>query len=150
MIRFDFQGTGDLEDFTNLAQGWYTVRVDEVRETLTREGNPRWIMKLVVAEGDFSGRVATWDGLVWSDRGASRARRILEALGIDASGEVELETADLLGRRADVELVPEEWENPDTGRRQRRNRVSYDGYAPAGSVEERRRAEAEGLPMVVR
>jgi hypothetical protein len=148
-MRYDFSETDETDDYTNLDQGWYTVGVEEVRESLTRDGAPRWGLKLVVCEGEFCGRIAAWDGLVWSERGASRAKRLLEAFGIDASGEVEIVPVDLIGRRADVELVPEEWENPDTGRRSRRNRVPYDGFARAGSVEERRRAETEGLPMVV-
>lgn len=149
-MRYDFTGLEEVEDFTNLDQGWYTVRVEEVRESTTRDGSTRWGLKLVVAEGDYAGRVAAWDGVVWSDRGAPRAKRVLEALGIDVEGVVELEPTDLIGCRADVELRCEEWENPDTGRRQRRNRVSYDGFAPPGFVQERRRAEAEGLPVVVR
>jgi len=149
-MRYDFTGLEEVEDFTNLDQGWYTVRVEDVRESITREGSPRWGLKLVVADGDYAGRLAAWDGVVFSERGAPRAKRVLEAFGIEADGEVELETTDLIGRRADVELVVEEWENPDTGRRQRRNRVSYDGFAPPGSVRERRRAEAEGLPVIVR
>jgi len=133
-MRWNFKDVVDTEDFASLPQGWYTVKVEEVRESRTRDGDGRWGLKLVVAAGPFAGRIAAWDGLVWSERGSPRAKRLLEALGVDARGEVELETRDLLGRCLDVELVVEEWENPVTSRRQRRNVVPYGGFAPEGSA----------------
>ncbi|MCB9915544.1 MAG: hypothetical protein H6828_10405 [Planctomycetes bacterium] len=133
-MRYDFQGTDMRQDFTNLAPGWYTIAVHEVREGRTREGEPRWGLKLLVAEGAYTGRYAAWDGMVWSERGARRTRQVLEALGVDASGVVDIEPSALLGRTADVQLAPEEYEHPVTGRVERRNRVTYDGWASAGSA----------------
>ena len=133
-MRFDFTEIHDTDDFVNLEPGWYTVSVQEVREGRTREGDPRWGVLLRVAEGEFAGRFAAWDGIVWSERGAQRAKLVLDAFELDTRGEVELEPKDLLGRSVDVQLVPEEYEHPVTGRRQRRNRVPYSGYAVAGSA----------------
>jgi hypothetical protein len=133
-MRWDFTDVDEAEDFASLPQGWYTVKVDEVREGKTRDGTDRWGLKLVVTQGPYAGRVAAWDGLVWSDRASSRAKRLLGAMGIDSSGEVDLGPQDVLGRCLDVELVPEEWENPVTGRRQRRNVVPYDGIASEGAA----------------
>ena len=148
-MRWDFTDVSETEDFTSVPPGWYSVAIEEIREGLTRDGDARWGLCLVVTRGEYAGRVAAWDGLVWSDRCAPRVKRVLEILGVDTGGEVELEPHDLKGRRADVQLVPEEWEHPVTGRRQKRNRVSYNGYAPEGTAEERLGAETEGLPMVV-
>ncbi len=150
MMRWDFTDVMDTEDYASLPQGWYTVRVDEVRSGRTRDGDERWGMRLVVADGPFAGRTAAWDGLVWSERGSPRAKRLLEALGIDAKGVVELETQDLLGRDLDVELVTEEWENPSTGRRQRRNRVPYEGFAARGSANTRIGSEGSEEPAPLR
>lgn len=149
-MRIDLTDVNDTEDFASLPQGWYTVKVEEVREGRTRDGDCRWGLKLVVTTGPFAGRIAAWDGLVWSDRGSSRAKRLLTALAFDGPGEIEVEPHDLLGRSMDVELVPEEWENPVTGRRQRRNTVPYDGFASAGSVRGEQEREEDGMPMVVR
>ena len=148
-MRWDFTNVSETEDFASVPPGWYTVRIEEIREGVTRDGDPRWGFCLVVSQGEYAGRIAAWDGIVWNDRCAPRAKRVLEILGVDSDGEVELEPHDLKGRRADVVLVPEEWEHPVTGRRQKRNRVPYHGYAPEGSAEERHGAETEGLPMVV-
>jgi hypothetical protein len=143
-MRFDFTEIHDTDDFVNLEPGWYTVSVQEVREGQTREGDPRWGLLLRVAEGEFAGRFAAWDGIVWSERGAQRAKRVLDAFELDTRGAVELEPADLLAQKVDVQLVPEEYEHPVTGRRQRRNRIPYDGYAVAGSARGRGlSAEAE-------
>ena len=148
-MQWDFTDVAETEDFASLPQGWYTVQIEEVREGRTRDGGERWGLKLVVGDGRYAGRVAAWDGIVWTERGSPRAKRLLEALGFEVTGTIQLEPKDLLGRSLDVELVLEEWENPVTGHRQRRNRVSYNGFAPEGSAVDRMRAEAEGLPMVV-
>jgi len=149
-MKWDFTDVSDMEDFASLPQGWYTVKVEEVREGLTRDRDSRWGLRLVVSEGDFAGRIAAWDGLVWSERGSSRAKRLLGALGFEVDGSLEIEPHELLGRCADVELVVEEWENPVTGRRQRRNTVPYDGFAPEGTAVELRAAQEQGAPMVLR
>jgi hypothetical protein len=133
-MKWDFTDVMETGDFASLPQGWYSVKIEEVRQGRTREGDARWGLKLAVEGGVYSGRIAAWDGLVWSERGSPRAKRILEAMGIDASGEVNLEPNELLGRVFDVELVLEEWENPTTGRRQRRNVVPYDGFAVEGTA----------------
>jgi hypothetical protein len=141
-MHWDFSEVMETEDFASLPQGWHTVRIEEVREGRTRDGDERWGLKLVVDGGRFAGRVAAWDGLVWSERGSLRAKRLLEALGFEISGVLVLEPSELVGRTLDVELVLEEWENPATGRRQRRNSVPYDGFLPAGRAREREEAAA--------
>jgi hypothetical protein len=147
-MHWDFTNVVETEDFASLPQGWYTVTLQEVREGRTREGDVRWGLKLGVHDGVYAGRVAAWDSLVWSERGAPRAKRLLDALGFNASGSVDIVPADLIHCKLDVELVMEEWENPTTGRRQRRNVVPYDGFAPEGQAGDRRRAEQDS-PLAV-
>jgi len=90
-MQWDFGDVDETEDFASLPAGWYTVKVEEVREGTTREGDARWGLKLVVVDGPFAGRIAAWDGVVWSERGSHRAKRLLEALAFDVEGVVELE-----------------------------------------------------------
>jgi len=148
-MQWDFTDVAETEDFASLPQAWYTVKIEEVREGRTRDGGSRWGLKLVVADGRYAGRVAAWDGLVWSERGSPRAKRLLEALGFEVTGSIELEPHELLGRQFDVELVLEEWENPMTGRRQRRNTVPYDGFLPEGRAAERESQASQGAAMTV-
>jgi hypothetical protein len=58
-----------------------------------------------------------------------RVKKVLEAFGLDVRGELEIESNDLVNLRARVQVVPEEREDPATGRRQVRMRVPYLGYA---------------------
>ncbi|MCK6445227.1 MAG: hypothetical protein L6Q99_02450 [Planctomycetes bacterium] len=129
-MQFDFSQLEDGESFISIPEGTYLCRVAEVREGLARDGSARWGFRLEVAEGEYAGRTAAWDAITWSDRGIHRVKRVLSALGVDTSGPVEIEAADLVGLRAFATLEPEEREDPVTGRRQVRLRVPYAGYAP--------------------
>jgi hypothetical protein len=62
-------------------------------------------------------------------RGRARLRRVLRALGLPAEGRVQLEPAQLEGRRALVDVRPVEYTN-GAGETIRRNEVPYDGYRP--------------------
>jgi hypothetical protein len=129
-MRFDFSSVDDVESFVSVPAGVHKVRVAEVRDGRARDGSVRWTFRLEVVDGDHAGRTAAWDSLTWSDRGIYRVKKVLAALGVDVSGEVELETNDLIGLRARVTVHPEEREDPVTGQRQVRMRVPYLGYAP--------------------
>jgi cytidine deaminase len=55
--------------------------------------------------------------LTWSDRGIRRVKRVLEALGLDVRGTVEIESTDLVGREVRAVFQSEEREDPLNGRR---------------------------------
>ena len=129
-MHVDFSSVEDVESFLSIPEGVYVCRIAEVRETLTRDGHPRWAMRLEVADGDYAGRTAAWDGLVFSERGLPRVKRVLALLGFDVSGSLELAPTELTGRRLQAQLETEEREDPMTGRRIARLRVPYMGYAP--------------------
>ncbi|MEY2982196.1 MAG: hypothetical protein ACO4CZ_02280 [Planctomycetota bacterium] len=134
-MELDFTETDELRDFVTVPEGTYLCRVEMVQPGTTRNGHPRWGLRLVVAEGEFVGRQAAWDGLVFTERGLPRARQVLSALGIACSGRVEIEPADLIGRSALVAVRPQETEDPLTGQRVRRNEVPYDGYRSSEPTE---------------
>jgi|688.fasta_scaffold00591_43 hypothetical protein len=136
-MRFDFSSVPDLDSYITVPEGKHHCRVAEVREGLSREGSARWSYRLEVVSGEFAGRTAAWDSLTWSERGIFRVKKVLEALGVDVRGVLEIEPADLISRQALVEIVPEEREDPVTGRRTVRMRVPYLGYEPLppGSIE---------------
>jgi hypothetical protein len=128
-MRYDFGSVDDVDSFVSVPEGVYRCRVAEVREGVARDGSVRWGMRLEVCEGDYAGRTAAWDSLTWSDRGVYRVKKVFEALGLDVSGELEIEARDLVDLRAQVLIQPEEREDPLSGRRQVRMRVPYHGYA---------------------
>jgi hypothetical protein len=126
-MEIDFDASDRTSDFVTVPAGTYVCRVDEVRTGTTRAGDERWSMRLVVAEGQHVGKQAAWDSLVFSTRGRARARLVLQALGLPASGKVQLDPGDLEGRTALVEVRPSEYQSP-SGEVVRRNEVPYDGF----------------------
>jgi hypothetical protein len=129
-MEIDFDATDHVSDYITVPAGSYLCRVAEVRPGVTRAGDERWSMRLVIAEGQHVGKQAAWDSLVFSTRGRARARQVLAALGLPAKGRVRIEPGDLEGRHAFVTVRPAEYSSP-TGDLVRRNEVPYDGYRPA-------------------
>jgi hypothetical protein len=127
-MRFDFGSVEDVDSYVFVPEGEHHCRVAEVREGSARDGSVRWSFRLEVLDGEWAGRTAAWDSLTWSERGVYRVKKVLEALGLDVRGELEIEPQDLVNLQARVRIVPEEREDPVTGRRQVRNRVPYLGY----------------------
>lgn len=126
-MEIDFDAADRVSDFVTVPAGSYVCRIAEVRPGTTRAGDERWSMRLVVAEGQHVGKQAAWDSLVFSTRGRARARAVLQALGLPATGKVQIEPADLEGRTALVEIRPAEYQAP-SGEVVRRNEVPYDGF----------------------
>ena len=135
-MEYDFTEIEDgREEFVAVPPGIYEVRVAETRESPGRDRTPHWGLRLEVTEGDYAGKTAAWDWLVWSERAAPRVKRVLRAFGVDVSGVVRLEHEDLLDRRVRVEVILEEREDPVSGKTFVRNRVPYDGYRALDDLE---------------
>ena len=126
-MEIDFDANEATADFVTVPAGTYLCRVAEVRPGTTRAGDERWSLRLVVAEGQHVGKQAAWDSLVFSTRGRARVRLVMKALGLPATGKVQIEPADLQDRSALVEVRPAEYQNAG-GELVRRNEVPYDGY----------------------
>ena len=132
-MRIDFGRVEDVEAFASVPEGAYRVKVAEVRQGTTRDGDPRWGLRLEVVDGLYAGRIAAWDGLVWSERGLRRVKHVLEHFGFDVTGDLELDPDDLVGLEVRVEVQHEEREDPITGTRQVRSNVPYLGYGSAAT-----------------
>jgi hypothetical protein len=132
MQTHDFEQVAELQDYASIPEGDYQCEITEVRTGATRDGSERWALRLQVLEGDYAGRTAAWDGLVWSERGLPRVKYVLTRLGFDTSGRVSLEPEDLVGRRVEAHLVLEEREDPRTGHTIKRLVVPYAGYEALG------------------
>jgi hypothetical protein len=130
-MKVDFSQVEDSESYVSIPEGTYVCRIVEVRPYATREGSPRWSFRLEVAEGEYAGRTAAWDSLIFSERGLPRVKHVLACFGFDVSGALELSPEDLKNLRARATCTLEEYEDRLTGRRQRRLRVPYLGYENA-------------------
>ena len=131
-MEIDFDAADRVSDYVTVPAGAYLCRIAEVRPGTTRAGDVRWSLRLVVAEGPHVGKQAAWDSLVFSTRGRARARLVMSALGLPASGRVSVEPNELEGRQAFVQVRPAEYASP-SGDLVRRNEVPYDGYRHAGA-----------------
>ena len=129
-MEIDFDAQDAISDFISVPAGTYLCRIAEVRTGSTRAGDERWSIRLVVSEGMHVGKQASWDSLVFSVRGRTRARLMLQAFGLRSKGKVQLQPADLEGCTALVEVRPSEYQAP-SGQIVRRNEVPYDGYRSA-------------------
>jgi hypothetical protein len=122
-----------VHDYCSVPAGTYLCRIAEIRPGSTRAGDERWALRIVVAEGQHVGKQAAWDSLVFSTRGRARARLVLHALGLPATGKVQIEPQDLEGRQALVEIRPAEYSTP-SGEVVRRNEVPFHGWRPVGGA----------------
>lgn len=134
-MQIDFDATDHVSNYITIPAGTYVCRIAEIRPGTTRAGDERWSLRLVVAEGQHVGKQAAWDSLVFSTRGRSRARMVLQALGLPASGKVQIEPGDLEGRQALVDIRPAEYQSP-SGDVVRRNEVPYDGFRAIPDTDE--------------
>lgn len=140
-MRVKLMDVSDVEDVMSVPEGVYDVRVAEVRPGRTRDGSERWALRLDVTDGEYAGRFAAWDGLVWSERGKPRAKRVLSILGFPVDEEFDLEPGDLEGRRGRVRLQLEEREDQG-GILRRGMSVPYDGWGVYGGAGEETPREA--------
>jgi hypothetical protein len=130
-MKIDLSQIEEIEEFRSVPTGEYHCKAVEVRESDSPAGHVRWGIRWEIAHGEYQGRTACWDSLHWSERGLPRVKFVLQMLGLKAEGPLDLQTDDLVGREALVEVVPEEREDPVSGIRRLQNRVPFAGYALA-------------------
>ncbi len=126
-MKVDLENADQISDFTTIPAGTYMCRVEEVRERQSRAGDTMWGIRLVVCEGEFTGKMAAWDNLVFSNRGLNRLRLILRSMGLPTEGQFDLSPDDLIDKRVFVEVRPAEYHSPEGGMT-RRNEIPYEGY----------------------
>lgn len=141
-MNLDFETSKKVSDFVSVPAGTYLCRVGQVRPGTTRNGDERWSISLVIAEGRFAGKQAAWDNLVFSPRGLARVRLVFEAFGLPSSGKVDVEPSDLEGCTALVEVRPAEYAAAG-GPVIRRNEVPYAGYRSVAGAEPARLASQQ-------
>jgi hypothetical protein len=130
-MKIDLSQIEDIEDIRSVPTGEYHCKAAEVRESESPAGNTRWGIRWEIQNGDFQGRTACWDSLLWSERGLPRVKFVLQMLGLNTDGELDLKVEELENLEAMVQVQPEEREDPVTGIRRVQNRVPFAGYAPA-------------------
>ncbi len=128
-MRQDFAEIDESHSLINIPPGEYPCQVVDTRIHSTQDGSPRWGLHWKVLDGPMAGKTAAWDNLIWSERGLPRVKHALTMMGFNTSGVLEVEPHELMGKRALVNVVPTEYEDPHSGQVVRRLSVPYWGYA---------------------
>ncbi len=126
-MDLDFDDREQVTDYISIPAGTYLCRITDVRERVTRNDDALWALKLVVAEGEFTGRDAAWDNLVFSSRGLNRVKTVFQALELPSDGKIQIDPSDMVGKEVFVTVRPAEYLSAE-GSMIRRNEVPYDGY----------------------
>jgi hypothetical protein len=126
-MNLDFDDREQVTDYISVPAGTYLCQITDVRERQTRNDDALWALKLAVTEGEFIGRDAAWDNLVFSSRGLNRVKTVFAALGLPSDGKIQVDPGDLIDKKVFVTVRPAEYLSAD-GTMIRRNEVPYDGY----------------------
>ncbi len=154
-MRQNFADIDDTHSLVSIPAGQYPCILVDARLHVARDGSPRWGVHWKVLSGVLAGKTAAWDNLTWSERGLPRVKQVLDILGFDVSGVLDLEPADLVGRKALVRVMQESYEDELTGQTIERLTVPYNGYdplpesaahTPEWNGEGARDEDEEGLP----
>ena len=96
-------------------EGEYIVEVTSFEEKESSNGNPGLSWKWKVVEGDYKG-ATIWDNTSLLPQALWRLKNLLDCLGIDTSGEVNLVAKEILGKRALVEISIETYQGKERSR----------------------------------
>ena len=128
MPNTDFSRVGNAQDFSPLPPGAYPCRLAEIDPNgLTKAGDEMWNLQFVVSEGDCQGRMI-FDRISFGEAALPRVKLLCEALGLDVSGEVDLEPELLEGREAIVTVDIQTYFDQG-GNEKKSNKVTFTGYS---------------------
>ena len=139
MPTVDFSEVDTAQDFSLLPDGEYLCRIDSIDDTMTTNaGGAMWNLQLVVDDGDYRGR-KVFDKIVFSRAALPRVKLLCEQLGIDVSGELDVQPELLIGRTVHVTVETQSYTDR-YGKEKQANRVTFTGYRsgsplPASSPE---------------
>ena len=126
MPKVDFSTVSDIADFAPIPDGQYLCRLVDVEPDLTRSGDEMWKLRWQVEGGEHDGRLL-FDNLVFTPKAMSRVKLICACCALDVSGQMDLDPAMLLDKRALVDTYQDDYED-DKGQMKVRNSIPYGGY----------------------
>ena len=121
MPKIDFNKVGDAGP---LPDGEYFCRIERVERSQSQYGDEMWKVRLAVQGGPHAGRVI-YDNLTFSAESLPRVKLLCACIRLDLSGELDLTPDMLRGRDVRVRVGTEKYQS------RARNKVFFDGYAPA-------------------
>lgn len=110
VVSFDF--TGVEAGGRMVPDGTYSVTIDEIGTEEGQSGYDYWAVRFKVTAGQYKGSVL-FDNLSHSPAALFKIKRLLEVLGVEAEGMVDIDPDELVGQELDVLVVNENFEGKD-------------------------------------
>lgn len=105
MPRVDFRGRRDQSEcHSAIPVGTYRARLIDVQEGLTKRGDPLWKLDFAITDGPHAGRHVL-DRLAFSEAALGRVALFCEALGIEATDEVDLRPELVQGCECEIAVI---------------------------------------------
>lgn len=125
----------DLDTSFKLApEGWHKVEIDEAEETVSKNGDPQFILKYKSIDDTFTGKI--WDYITVTKKSIQNVMSVSRAIGVKVPtvanpGPYSLpEADDLVGKELQIEIIHEDdykGAKDDDGNVIKRAKVRYAG-----------------------
>lgn len=133
MPTLNFDDTDGPKNPAYAGPGRHLSRLESVSEGTTRAGDPMWDVAWLVLRGPDEGKKIR-DRIPFSKAARERVRTFLRAIGLNASGEVNVQPHDVIGKVAWV-ITEMRHERDVSGKPTERTCVKFDGYQRATAQE---------------
>lgn len=128
----NFEEVDDATDFSPLPDGKYVCVINDIEKTVTKSNDEMWKLKFEVCNGTYKGRII-YDNMIFSEKALPRVKAICLNMGVDVSGELDLQPDMLRGQEVCIEVFEDEYHDRD-GKAKKKNSVPYSGYSVAGNI----------------
>jgi len=91
-------------DFALLPAGEYPVTIIDIDEKSTKDGDPMWVLKMEVLEGEYAGSKIQ-DRIAFSPQGMWRVKLVFSRFGHKCVGDEQVQPKMLIGREAFVTVI---------------------------------------------
>lgn len=129
MPKMNFDDTDVPKNPAYAGPGRHLSRLESVREMTTARGHPMWDVGWLVLTGPDAGKKIR-DWLPFSKAALDRVRVFLRAIDLNASGEVDVQPSDVIGKVAWV-ITEMRYERDASGTLVERTCVKFLGYQRA-------------------
>jgi len=125
-MKINFDEIEQVQDFTPIPAGKYRCRLTGIEEAATNHGDEMWRLTFVVIDGPHAGR-RLFDNLPFSENGMKRVKLVLGRLGVNTTGEMDVQPSLILNKIAILTAEIEEYTDAENNSK-RRNKIPFAGY----------------------
>lgn len=120
---------GAIQDSGLIPEGKYECEIISVDERISSSGAEMWKMRFSITKGQYAGRCIS-DFLTFSQKALKRIKCLCRAIGIKASGKINIEPSNLINNVLIVEIYHGEY------RGKKQAKVPFAGFSAVETTEE--------------